>query len=337
MFVQRILPAILVVVPAALAMTADGTRSEPAVEACKTKPGLVAARGTHWYFRRDHVTNRHCWYLGLERIARHTNTNASEASAVAPAVPTPPQKPAEVQTVPAAQWQAAAVTSPELAATAAVPLAELSARQKQDAAPDAAPDAADFAARWPDLPKLTDVSFENSGSENQSGAGASKLRSSYADKGADDDAMPDVPLAWPVVEAVAARPGSPTAGALEPLYLAGGAVMALLFLAGWTFGHVRGRRIHVVAGPIAAEPGPSRPDGHAPHIESAVAAKTRSVARVRRPTPTDPAQDLRTSLGELMRDLQRAGAAAEARPSPVRKPKRRAAATQNARLLEVVD
>ena len=337
MFVQRILPAILVVVPAALVMTADGTRGEPAVEACKIKPGLVAARGTHWYFRRDHVTNRHCWYLGLERVARRTNTNASVVSAVAPAVPIPPQKPAEVQTAPAAQWQAAAVTSPELVATAAAPLAELPAPQKQDATADAAPDAADFAARWPDLPKLTDVSFESSGSESQSGAGPSGLRSSYADKGADDDAMPDVPLTWPVVETVAARPGSSTAGALEPLYLAGGAVMALLFLAGWTFGHVRGRRIHVVAAPLAAEPEPSRPDGHDGHIGSGVAPKTPSVARGRRRTPTDPAQDLRTSLGELMRDLQRAGAASEARPLPVRKPKRRAAAAQDARLLEVVD
>ena len=329
MFVQRILPAILVVVPAALVVTTDGTRSEPAVEACRTKPGLVAARGTHWYFRLDRVTNRHCWYLGLARPGQHANTNTSEVPTAAPTVPVPLQKPAAVQAMPPAQSQAATMTSPELAATPAVSLTEPSVRHEQDVA--------DFAARWPDLPKFTDISFENFGSENQSGAGPSGLSSSYADRGTDEDVMPDVPVTWPVVEAVAARPDPSMAGAVEPLYLAGGAVMALLFLAGWTFGHVRGRRIHVVAAPAAAEPGQSWPNCNTANIGSGVAAKTRLVVRDRRPIPTDPAQDLRTSLGELMGDLRRAGAAVEACPLPIRKPRRRAAASQKARLAEVVD
>ena len=44
MFVQRILPAILVVIPAAIVATVQASKSAPAVDQCKTKPGLSAAR-----------------------------------------------------------------------------------------------------------------------------------------------------------------------------------------------------------------------------------------------------------------------------------------------------
>jgi hypothetical protein len=327
MFVQRILPAILVVIPAAVVATVHGGRSETAVDQCKTKPGLSAAQGTHWYYRLDHVTRRQCWYLGSATAGRHANANALEASGAAPTVPVPPQKPAAVRVAQADQWQATGMTSPELASTAAVSLIELPVRNEQDAA--------DFAARWANLP-LTDISAVNFAKDNQIGAGPSRLSSSYAEKSVDEDALPDVPLTWPVVEAVTARPDASIAAAVQPLYLAGGAVMALLFVAGWTFGQVRGRRIHVAPAPIVAKDGQSWHDGHVGEIEKGVGAKTPSVARGR-PTPTDPARDLKKSLGELMRDLHRADAVEEAHPLPVRKPKRRTAVAQNARLMEVVD
>ncbi len=83
MFVQRILPAILVVIlPAAIAATAQASKSAPAVKECKTKPGLSAARGTHWYYRFDHVAKRRCWYLGLASAGQRAgaNTNTSDTS-----------------------------------------------------------------------------------------------------------------------------------------------------------------------------------------------------------------------------------------------------------------
>jgi hypothetical protein len=332
MFVQRILPAILVVIPAAVVATVHGGRSEPAVDQCRTRPGLATAQGMHWYYRLDHVTRRQCWYLGSAGAGRHANANAPELSAVAPTVPVPPQKPAAVGTPQAPQWQAADMTPQEFVSAAAVSLVELPVRNEQDAA--------DFATRWPNLP-LTDISSVNFAKENQIGAGASRLSSSYAEKSADEDALPDMPLTWPVVEAATARPGTSIAAAVEPLYLAGGAVMALLFLAGWSFGQVRGRRIYVapaptVSAPIAAKGRQSSPDGHDSTIERGVVARTRSAVRGR-PTPTDPARDLKKSLGELMRDLHRAGAAADARPSPVRKPRHLIAAAQKTRPLETVD
>ncbi len=315
MFVQRILPAILVVIPAAVVATVHGSRSEPAVDQCKTKPGLSVAKGTHWYYRLDHVNKRQCWYLGRAIAGQHANANAPEESAAAPTIPVQ-QKPATVQTLQAPQQQATGMMPPEPASTAAAPLVELPMRDELDVA--------DFAARWSNLP-LTDISSMNFRSQNQGGVKSSRLSSSYADDSADQDVMQQIPMTWPVVDAVTAQPSTSMVAALQPLYLAGGAIMALLFLAGWSFGQIRGRRIHV-APPLIA-------DGDPGDIESTGVMKMRPEVRSR-PTPTDPARDLKKSLGELMRDLQRAGAAEEARPLPLRKPKRRTATAQNARLLE---
>src|SRR5579863_7204815 len=110
MFVRRILPAILVVIPAAFVATMDGGRSEPAADQCKTKPGLSVERGTHWYYRLDHLTKRRCWYLGLAGAGQHTSANAPEVSAAAPTVPVAQENPAAIQKVQPPQWQAVDVT-----------------------------------------------------------------------------------------------------------------------------------------------------------------------------------------------------------------------------------
>ena len=87
---------------------------------------------------------------------------------------------------------------PQLASTAAVPHVELSVRDDQNAA--------DFAARWSDLPRLQDVSSGVAPSADLSGPEPSGLRSSYADNSADEEAPPQIPVTWPVVEAVSAPP-----------------------------------------------------------------------------------------------------------------------------------
>lgn len=124
--------------------------------------------------------------------------------------------------------------------------------------------------------------------------------------------------------------------AVQLAFLAGGAAMALLFMAGWAFRHIGGRRIYVL--PASTEAIGEHPPqgGKVDTIGTGAALRVRSTAR-RRPTPTDPARDLKASLGELMQDLQRAGAAVAAPSSPIRKPKRRTAARQNVRRMEVVD
>lgn len=333
MFVQRILPAILVVIPAAIVATAQASKSAPAVEQCKTKPGLSAAGGTHWYYRFDHVAKRRCWYLGLASAGQHAgiNTNTSdtsEASAVASAPPVPPQKPVALQTLQALPGQVANVPPPQLASTAAVPHVELSVRDQQNAA--------DFAARWSDLPKLQDVSSGIAPSADLSRPELSGLRSSYADNSADEEAPPQIPVTWPVVEAVSAPPDDSSVFALPPAFLVGAVAIALVFITGWAFRHIRSRRIYVVPSCAEAVSG-HYPQGNKPDTMGSGGASARRAVARRRPTPTDPARDLKASLGELMRDLQRAGAAAEAPASPIGRPKRRIAAARKVRLMEVVD
>lgn len=54
---------------------------------CQTKPGSEARRGQHWYYRIEHGTGRHCWYLGEEGERTATSSaggiSASQANEIA--------------------------------------------------------------------------------------------------------------------------------------------------------------------------------------------------------------------------------------------------------------
>jgi hypothetical protein len=326
MFVQRILPAILVVTPAAIVATMQGSKSEPAAEQCKTKPGLSEAKGTHWYYRLDHVHNRRCWYLGLASAGQRANATTSEESAIASAPTVPPHKPVAAEVVRSLLGQATSIQPPELASTTAVPHVELAVRDQENAT--------NFATRWSDLPKLEDLSSGVVQSADLSGL--SGMSRSYADESVDEE-VPQIPLKWPLVEAVSAQPDSSMTIAVQLAFLAGGAAMALVFMAGWTFRHIRGRRIYVLPASAEAIGEQPRKGGQVGAIENSSPASRARPAVRRRPTPTDPARDLKTSLGELMQDLQRAGAAVEAPAPPIRKPKRRTAMAQKVLLMEGVD
>src|SRR6516165_235603 len=75
---MKILSAMLIMVPATILMTAQGSLGEPAAEACKASPGGAAPKGMHWYYRINRATNKHCWYLGPVgvHIKSHTATAA---------------------------------------------------------------------------------------------------------------------------------------------------------------------------------------------------------------------------------------------------------------------
>ncbi len=67
---------------APLATTSQGATS--AADACLAGPNDVAPQGSHWYYRLDHATKRHCWYLKGER---------DKVSQLAPSNSSPPAKP----------------------------------------------------------------------------------------------------------------------------------------------------------------------------------------------------------------------------------------------------
>jgi hypothetical protein len=61
-----------------------------AADNCLASPKKEAPQGSHWYYRIEHPSNRHCWYLRGEQAAS-SNASASNTSASnAPASAKPP-------------------------------------------------------------------------------------------------------------------------------------------------------------------------------------------------------------------------------------------------------
>src|SRR5262245_44986366 len=58
--------AILVIVVAAVSLTARTSIAQRAADECITKPNSTAPQGSHWYYRLDRETRRQWWYLGAE-------------------------------------------------------------------------------------------------------------------------------------------------------------------------------------------------------------------------------------------------------------------------------
>jgi len=63
---QKILPAaMLAVLPAAVLAALF---AKAAADECRTRPGLSASPGKHWYYRVNRSDKQHCWYLGSAQI-----------------------------------------------------------------------------------------------------------------------------------------------------------------------------------------------------------------------------------------------------------------------------
>ena len=158
--------------------------------------------------------------------------------------------------------------------------------------------AMDFAARWPDLPE----------SPNLSSSELAAISNSYADTQAAADAEEQMPLTWPVTEAGRAGQQQDPAGqaAFGSVFLAGALALGSLSLVGRVFKLARRSRQRYLRDPWRAAAGRLGPRRHM-RADFRELAAGNSVWRV--PQPTDPAHDLKTSLAELMQDLQRARAA----------------------------
>jgi hypothetical protein len=78
-FISAIFASCLAGMP--LATTSWG--AAPAAEECLSGPKQEAPQGGHWYYRIDHATKRHCWYLGEERgkPAQAVASNSSRPAA----------------------------------------------------------------------------------------------------------------------------------------------------------------------------------------------------------------------------------------------------------------
>jgi hypothetical protein len=285
----KILAAILVVGPVAFLLTAHASLSEPAAEECKPKPGSSTPRGSHWYYRINRADKQHCWYLGAAdaRVAAHAATPSAstpapaKTSAADTASATPPQTPGETESAP----------------TAAMPVAfdyaalwQPSLRGERNLA--------DFAARWPDLPAAQELDQSE----------LSGMSDSYAERNAPAVATAQLPSRWPVIDRSNADEAAASQIVPPGVSLASALAVALLLVAECAFKLAgRDRRRPVASGRGRRQQADlaKHPAGRSMTVEDH-GDLARRVA-----TPTDPADDLKTSLAELMRDLRRAGAASD--------------------------
>jgi len=103
-FVSAIFAGVLAGIP--LATISHG--AAPAADDCLSAPKDQAGHGGHWYYRIDHATNRHCWYLRDAKLSQSDTANAA-----------PPAKPAS-SNVDAATQRSIADAHAELPAQTAI-------------------------------------------------------------------------------------------------------------------------------------------------------------------------------------------------------------------------
>ncbi len=225
-FVSAIFASVLAGIP--LATISHG--ATPATEDCLSGPKDQAPHGSHWYYRIDHATKRHCWYLKDEKLSQ----NAAADSA-------PSAKPAS-SNAEAATQRSIADAHAELPAQTAIEqpkrvdgLVPALAADASAATPAAETQGSLVAARWPE----------------QSGTGSPAVPASTVGNpgvGAppDSDAMPSPA---PAAATLAAADSSPEkqSGSIQTLLLVILSALALAGLIGsavFRFGNLRwtGRR-----------------------------------------------------------------------------------------------
>lgn len=67
-----------------IAVSSSTVRAQDTQDSCLSAPKGVAPGGSHWYYRLDHATKRHCWYLRDAKQARATPQDTAIAADAAP-------------------------------------------------------------------------------------------------------------------------------------------------------------------------------------------------------------------------------------------------------------
>jgi hypothetical protein len=297
----KILPTILIILPSSVfLLLAHPGAGKAAAEKCNTRPSSSAPQGSHWHYRVNHTDNRRCWFLSSEGMKVR-----SYARGVMSDVASPSPTPKRDNTSEAAPATPPRTTSAQIASVQMVPEQATAADPAFSETPVREHAAAmDVAARWPDLPE----------SPNLSSSELAAISNSYADTQTAADAEEQMPLTWPVTEAGRAGQKHDPVGqaAFGSACLAGALALGSLSLVGGVFKLARRSRQRYLRDPLRAAAGRPGPQPHmrADFRELAGSSSMRhGTSGWRVPQPTDPAHDLKTSLAELMQDLQRARAA----------------------------
>jgi hypothetical protein len=166
---------------AALTGVSHGATPAPAADACLSGPKEQAPSGSHWYYRIERGTKRHCWYLGTQHDVRVQTAPSNVASTAPSAAPAAPKAEAAMPgTVVNAHAELAASQTrgaQEASAASQVPsAAPAGAASIGNSAPantvDADPQRSLIATRWPDQaaadePDVPEPATDNSGASRQ--------------------------------------------------------------------------------------------------------------------------------------------------------------------------
>jgi hypothetical protein len=284
-----LLSAILFIPLGTVLVTVQTSLAEPASHECKTKPGSSAPPGSHWYYRINRTDQRRCWFLGPEGAYVR-----SQARETAPKVSSPTRTPPRENAVETAR----AVPAPmELAQR--TPLEAASTESHRLAA-------ADFAAPSSDLPKIPDLDAREPTTISNNSTTAREQA----------EAREEMPLMRPVLTQANHSGLQDPAPEITPMAVFIVGALMVLLCAGAIFKLARRktqsyrRDRHLVS---------SRPrrlhQGQKMRVNmSETTARSndfarRSAAGARpRPSPVDPAHDIKASLRKIMDDLQRVAA-----------------------------
>src|SRR5262249_47701935 len=112
---------------------------------CLTEPGKGGTRSQHWYYRIEHGTKRHCWYLRGEDETVSQSEPSDESAQPPKATPQNNESPPRASEAARAEYPMPQARGNAIAAPAPAPLAS------NPVPPTVQPDAqgSAVAARWP--------------------------------------------------------------------------------------------------------------------------------------------------------------------------------------------
>jgi hypothetical protein len=153
----KFVSAIFVGLLASMPLTTISHGAVPAADDCLSKPKGLAPEGSHWYYRIDRASKRHCWYLGdqRERLSRaKPQDSAPIADSASPQKETATQRPVTDAYAELPLPQTRVEQQPNASAWQRIPATAANAASVENGqaanAPDAKTQLSVIASRWPD-------------------------------------------------------------------------------------------------------------------------------------------------------------------------------------------
>ena len=76
----KFISALFASVLAGIPLATISHSATPAADDCLSGPKDQAPAGNHWYYRIDHATKRHCWYLKDEKLSQNAGAHAAPSA-----------------------------------------------------------------------------------------------------------------------------------------------------------------------------------------------------------------------------------------------------------------